>query len=98
MQAAFGLLGWEEAQVGEVDGRDDERDEGVAAVVLGVGEGGESSGYEGGFWRALGWKRGCSRRRTDFACDVAVEAGEDDVAVVKLFRMTAADDKVAQGL
>lgn len=49
-EPADGTLVGDEVEVGEVDGRDDEGDEGVAAVVFGVGEDGDVGLDELEFW------------------------------------------------
>lgn len=49
-RAKLALVG-DEVEMVEVDSRDDERDGRILAVVLGVGEDGETSVLELGFWR-----------------------------------------------
>lgn len=48
-QAVDGALVRDQVEVRQVDGRDDERDEGVAAVIFGVGEDGDFGLEEGHF-------------------------------------------------
>lgn len=98
----LGALVGDEVEVGEVHGGDDEGDEGVAAVVLCVGEDGEVGLEE--FHLCCrdcvscdDVQRGVLRERTNLASDVGVQAGEDNVAVRKLGGLALAHDEVAKG-
>lgn len=58
-----GALVRDQVEMGEVDSRDNERDERVAAVVFGVGEGGNVGFEKGHFWGDISndfrrWKPG----------------------------------------
>lgn len=86
----------------EIDGRYDERDERVAAVVFGVGEDGDFGLEElllfrgGGVVLVWGARHdgGWFLLRTDFTGDVRVQAREDNVAVLEFAGLAFADNHV----
>lgn len=80
LQAECLLLVGDQAEVVKVDGRDDKGHQGVAAVVLGVGEDGDVCVLE---------------LFLDLAGDVAVEAAKHNIAVCELAGLALAHDEVA---
>lgn len=75
----------DDGQVVWVDKGHNEGNDGIAAVVLGVGEDDELSGPERQLWAwSASWRTFLARQpRTNIASDVVVQTGEDNPALRK---------------
>lgn len=102
VQAVDGALVGDEVEVRQVDGGHDERHEGIAAVVFGVGEDGDFSLEESHFCNhksvnhllssvCLSLSCECEKR-TNIASDIGIEAAKHHVAVGKLLRAALPHD------
>jgi len=106
VETVLGALVGDEVEVGEVDGRDDKRDEGVTAVIFGIREDGEVGLEKLGLWgQEVSSCSGCGEHarkasgqgRTNLAGDIRVQSAEDEITVRELGGLALAHDEVADG-